>query len=178
MLPSSTGQYRMQQLVIHGRMAGDKGRPMTKRLAVMAAAIAVVALALSVVVPAAADDEGRHRIRVVAVLAEQQELNLGPQGFSLGDQFILSENLWRHGKKVGRSGVECTVTSVKNEEVQCTGTVRLGNGQITARGLLGQARSFTIPVSGGSGAYFGAEGVLHIRQVSERKEIYTFVLEN
>jgi hypothetical protein len=79
---------------------------MGKRLAVIVAAAAMGALAVSMVVgPAGAQDDERRTIRVTAVTIEENILDAGEQGFSLGDQFIFSANLWRHGERVGRAGV-------------------------------------------------------------------------
>ncbi len=151
---------------------------MAKGLAVVGAVAAVVALALSTVVQAAADDDQHRTVRVRSVNVEEKFLDLNGRGPSLGDDFVFSSNLWRNGQRVGRAGVSCTVTSLRHQEFQCLGTVRLGNGQITIQGLLAdEPELFAFPVTGGSGAYTGADGVLHVRQVSERTEILTFDLE-
>jgi hypothetical protein len=65
-------------------------------------------------------------------------------------------------------------------ESQCVATARLGNGQITVQGLLaGEPETFVLPITGGSGAYLGAEGTVHVRtQVTPTKSIFTFRLED
>jgi hypothetical protein len=149
---------------------------MAKRLAVVGAVVGVVALAISMVLPAAAENGGRT-IRVVSVLTEEELLDLGSEGFSLGDEFIFSSDLWKQDRRVGRSGVVCTVTSVEHEESQCVATASFGNGQITAQGIPTGPERFVLPITGGSGAFSGAEGQVHVRQVSETREILTFHLE-
>jgi hypothetical protein len=64
-------------------------------------------------------------------------------------------------------------------KIQCPATARFGNGQITVQGLLpvDEPETFVIPVTGGSGADLGAEGAVHVRQVSEGRQILTFRLE-
>ena len=154
---------------------------MGKRSAAIGAAAAVLALAVSMLVgPAGAQEDGGRTIRVAAVTIEERFLNLGPQGFSLGDKFIFSANLRRHGERVGRLGVECTITMTRHGgESQCVATARFGNGQITAQGLLaGEPETFVFPITGGSGAYLGAEGAVRVRQVTDTREILTFRLED
>ena len=76
----------------------------------------------------------------------------------------------RHGHRVGHTGVVCTITSVDHEESQCVGTAWFRGGQITIQGLLwGEPETFVFPVTGGSGAFEGAEGVLHVRELSDTK---------
>jgi hypothetical protein len=145
----------------------------------MGVAMAVLAIALSMVVPAGAQDDEGRTIRVASVTAQERFLDLGPEGFTLGDELVFSANLWRQGERVGRLGVECTVTSTRTEDLQCLATARFGNGQITVQGLLrGAPESFVLAVTGGTGAYFGAAGSVHVLQVSENREILTFHLED
>jgi len=66
-------------------------------------------------------------IRLLAVIAEGQEqfLDLGPQGDSVGDQFVFSDNLFRNGKEVGISGVHCTTVRLEPDvsaTQQCVAT--------------------------------------------------------
>jgi hypothetical protein len=155
---------------------------MGKRLAILGAAAAMVALAVSMVVgPAGAQDDQRRTIRVVAVTTQERFVDLAPQReFSLGDKGISSANLWRHGNRVGRAGIDCTVTSTRGSgEFHCVATARFGNGQVTVQGLIrGEPETFVLPVTGGSGAYLGAEGIVHVRDVSPRRQILTFHLED
>ncbi len=154
---------------------------MAKRLAVLGAVLAVMALAISMMLPAGAqdNDDERRTIRVASVTTEQEFVDVGARDFSLGDEFVFSSNLFRQGERVGRTGVVCTVTSVRREEAECVATARFGNGQITAQGLVrGDPERLVLPITGGSGAYLGAEGAAHSRQVTERREIITFRLED
>jgi Allene oxide cyclase barrel like domain len=160
-------------------MAKNKGRPMVKRFGVIVVALVALALAVSMVLPAGAQDDESRTIRVASVTAQERFLDLGQQGFSLGDEFVFSANLMRQGERVGRLGVECTVTSTRTEDVQCVATARFGNGQITVQGLLrGEPESFLLAVTGGTGAYLGTEGSVHVQQVSDTREILTFHLED
>ena len=53
------------------------------------------------------------------------------------------------------------------------------NGQITAQALINFSQDPpAIPITGGSGKYEGAEGELHVRPISQTKEVLTFHLED
>jgi hypothetical protein len=160
-------------------MAKGQGGGMGKRLAVLGVAVALVAMAVGVVSPAlgaAGDDDKQRTIRVVSIITEQDFLDLGAEGPSLGDQFVFTSKELKDGEEVGHTGVACTLTSVEREEFQCVATTWFRGGQITIQGLIDGATTFTVPITGGSGKYQGAEGEVHVRQVSDTKEIVTYRL--
>jgi hypothetical protein len=111
---------------------------------------------------------------VFATTTEEAFIDVGKKGFSLGDSFVFSAKLTRQGKKVGHAGVVCTFTSVRREESQCAGTVKLPGGQISVQGLVPGERVFTIPITGGTGAFEAAGGELVVRQLSPTRERLTF----
>jgi allene oxide cyclase-like protein len=154
---------------------------MGRRLGVLGAAIAVVALAVGVVSPAlgsSGDDDGQRTIRVVSVLDEEAFVDLGDQGESVGDQFVFSSRFLKGGEQVGHDAVVCTIVSLERQEAQCIATAWFDDGQITAQALVSFAEDPpVVSITGGSGKYKGAEGGLHIRPVSETKEILIFRLE-
>jgi hypothetical protein len=124
------------------------------------------------------DDEGRT-IRVVSITTEESFVDVGDEDFSLGDQFVFSANLLQGGTQVGRGGVVCTLVSVDQERSQCVATADLRGGQIAVQGLLtGEPDKFVFPITGGSGKYEGADGEIHVSQVSATKEILTFHLSD
>lgn len=155
---------------------------MGKRLGALGAVIALGAFALGVVSPAlgsSGDDDKERTIRLVSITTEEAFVDVGDEDFSLGDQFVFSTNLHKGGSKVGRLGVVCTFVGVEREEAQCVATAHLPGGQIAVQGLLaGGPTKFVFPITGGSGKYEGAEGEIHVRQVSETKEILTLHLED
>jgi len=183
-LPSGAVEYRM------GPGAGPEvgrrgeGRPtLAKRLAVLMCAVALAAVAFGGLSPALGsngdDDESHHVIRVVSITTEEEFVDVGAEGFSLGDQFVFSSKELKGGEEVGHSGVACTFTSLERGEIQCVGTTWFEDGQITLQGLIaGEPQNFVVPITGGSGKYEGAEGELHVRSVSDTKEILTFHLED
>jgi hypothetical protein len=158
-------------------MAGEEGT-MGKRLGMSAAVIAVIALVVGAVSPAfgssphgSASRSSGRTIRVTAVFTEfDPNIDVGAPGFSLGDEVVFSGNLLRHGQQVGRIGVVCTFVSTANAdrvEAQCPTTSILPDGQITTQGtIVNRSLNFTLPITGGSGRYQGAEGQVVSRDAS------------
>jgi allene oxide cyclase-like protein len=130
---------------------------------------------------AAAKGKDEQTLRVVGTTTQSQFLDLGTPGPSLGDEFVFSETLSRHGHDVGTAGGVCTATEVTPPydviTMHCVATLDLARGQITLQGLVefqteGVMEPFTVAITGGTGAFFGAGGEARIRPVSETREIY------
>jgi hypothetical protein len=143
---------------------------MGKRLGVLGG-IAVVAVVLGAVSPAVGSSAGNQTIRVTAVFSEfDPNIDLGAPGFSLGDEVVFSGNLVQSGEQVGRIGVVCTFVSTANAahvEAQCPATATLPQGQITTQGVIvNRSLNFTLPITGGSGAYDKVRGQVVSRDVS------------
>jgi hypothetical protein len=153
-----------------------------RRLGLVSAGIALVALAIGVVSPAlgsSGDDDRERAFRVTAITTKDDFLDLGDEGFSLGDQAVFAEKLLKGEKQVGHSGGACTITSLEREEVHCVVTAWFRGGQITVQGLIaGEPETFVLPITGGSSQYEGAEGEVHVRVVSNTKNSITFHLED
>lgn len=106
---------------------------------------------------------------MVSIIEEEELLDPGAEGPTLGDEFVFSAKLLRGGEQVGHNGVVCTVTSVEREELECLATAWFENGQITAQGLVSGEETFSVPITGGSGKYNGGDGEVNVRSVSRRK---------
>jgi hypothetical protein len=158
---------------------------MGKRLGVVGAAVALVALAVGLVGPAwgssGANDE-RRTFRLEAVSTEQNFLDLGAAGSSLGDQIVFTTQLLKGDTEVGHQGGVCTVTSVQRNEAQCVATYSLRGGQITGQVLIivGDPAPYAVAITGGSGKYKGVEGEVRVRPASETQPrgILTFHLQD
>jgi hypothetical protein len=153
------------------------------KFGIYAAAVAIVALGVLAFgsAVAAAHGKGHDTLRLVATSNQQEFLDLGTPGPSLGDEFIFSEVLSRHGRDVGTSGGVCTITEVVPPytvvTLHCVATLSLRKGQITLQGLVEMQGEddpgpFTVAITGGTGAFRGAGGEAVIRDVSETMSIY------
>jgi hypothetical protein len=98
-----------------------------------------VALAVGLAGPAwgsSGHDGKQATFRVDAVTSEQNFLDLGAPGNSLGDQIVFTGQLLQGDTEVGHQAGVCTVTSVQRNEAQCNATYSLRGGQITGQALI------------------------------------------
>ena len=158
---------------------------MLKKVSMIGGVAAIAVFVVATLMPSAgASDDGTTFIRVNSFTTEETFIDVGPPNESLGDQIVFATNLMRFGKRVGNLGVVCTITSVRTETVQCVGTANFvrwfhGGGQIAVQGLLsGEPTDFTLPITGGSGAFVEADGQVHVHQVNDGLEVLTFELRS
>ena len=153
-----------------------------------AAVAAVVTLGMLVLATGtgAADGrgKGKHKedtLRLVATQLQEEFLDLGTPGPSLGDELVFSEVLRKDRREVGTSGVVCVVTETVPPYTvatfHCVATLSLRRGQITLQGLIevqgeDDPGPFTVAITGGTGAYRGASGEAVVRDVSDTVTIY------
>jgi hypothetical protein len=129
------------------------------------------------------DDDHVQVIRVHAVTVQEAGVDLGETGDSLGDEFIFSDDLFKHGKKVGIDGGVCTLVRLEpmvSATLQCIATAELPKGQITAQALLTfmgeneQPQSNVWAITGGTGKYKEAGGELKVVDISETESVLIF----
>jgi hypothetical protein len=111
-----------------------------------------------------------HSVTVTGKTTQLNLLDLGDQGFTLGDQIAFSDDLSAapNAKDAGFDGGSCTLVRVTDAEaqtgtVQCLITYSLEGGQITTAGLLtltngGFLGTQTAAITGGTGLYRNARG--------------------
>ena len=129
-----------------------------------------------------ADDDRVEVIRVTAVTVQETFLDLGDPGDSLGDQVVDTHDLFRAGEKVGSDGAQCTVVRLEPEvsiTFQCVGTASLPRGQITFQGLVTfsaetEGEPVRLAITGGTGRFREAGGVLIVRFTSDTEAILTY----
>ena len=100
----------------------------------------------------------------------------------VGSTFAASGDLYRLGDRrnsVGRFGYSCVVTSVEEEEANCTATVDINqrrddDGQITVQGLADGRRRQTFAITGGTDDFENAGGELRTFDVTNRITLLTF----
>ena len=147
------------------------------------AIVAIVAVGILVFGSTTAEGHGKGKrtLRLVATENQSNFLDLGTPGPSLGDELIFSETLSRRGRDVGESGVVCVITATTPPydviTFHCVATLSLRRGQITLQGLIevqgeDDPGPFTVAITGGTGAFFGAGGEARIRDVSDTETVY------
>jgi hypothetical protein len=124
-------------------------------------------------------------IDIHAATAQENFMDASPAGFSLGDVAVIHDHLTNAGgKPAGHDGVVCTVTLVTSHgaQFQCLVTAHLKGGDLTAQGLFTEPfrqphhPTVLFAVTGGTGAYAGADGFVRVHEVSEEETDYTFHL--
>jgi type 1 fimbria pilin len=139
--------------------------------------ITFAALAL-VATTASAHDRGKTVVLTGKVVAPPAQIDLGTPGPSVGDQTIISMDLFKGDKRVGESHVVCT--SVRAGIVQCENVSTVNGSSIVATGVVTDAQEETTPftqaITGGTGAYIGAEGQLTVSEAGPQPATLTFEL--
>ncbi|MFD3440472.1 hypothetical protein ACFWU3_23535 [Streptomyces sp. NPDC058685] len=103
----------------------------------------------------------------------------GTPGTGVGDQIIITANLFRNGVSYGTEGAVCT--RVAAQTTLCTGTFSLPRGQVSWQHLqtipVGAPPSdFDLAITGGTGAYATARGHGHVARVSQAGGALTLYL--
>jgi len=99
-----------------------------------------------------------------------KQIDVPPAGLSLGDQSVGAVSLRHDGQLFGRAMSDCTINDATFEGQQCTLDLVLRTGVITTKTAgLDRLLPHQTPspddvfaVTGGTGAYAGANGVLTI----------------
>ena len=81
---------------------------------------------------------------------------------------------------MGEQAGFCKITALTSEgfDVECVQTVSLPGGQITAQGLTTNAPVKRIAVTGGTGSFIGAEGVVTLEEFGNGRGSLTIRIED
>jgi len=154
--------------------------PRRWRAFIFLAALLVTTLSFASFASAHTDDVKVLHLRGVQV--ESQLVDVAPKGPepSLGDSFVLSENLLRDGHKIGISGVVCTFVRLQHppSAVECVITARLGSDQLTVQGLSFDQPRNVFAITGGTGRWRNAGGQVVVRDVSETESDITLFISD
>jgi len=148
---------------------------MRRTLGVAAAAAALVAANLAVVSAAHAEDPLRETLRLELRTVDSEEIDLGDDGVSLGDQFVFTDRVSEDRDRIGSAHGVCTIVEENGDEIttQCLVTLDLDDGQIAIHGVAtfeeDERARFTLAVTGGTDDYRGASGEAHVRERSENR---------
>jgi len=82
------------------------------------------------------------------------------------------------GKAFGYGILSCVFVSTKNTVRECVGTYSLPRGKLTVAGSFLYPSLYELAITGGTGAYNGAAGILDVREFVAHKGAYwlTFTL--
>jgi hypothetical protein len=155
---------------------------MFHRLLTTAGVAAVVAFVVGGGAYAVASSEGSDGpVRTITVIEKSGDsayIDLGQQGFSIGDEFTINSTFWNTARtqRLGSNHGMCVV--VTTHQVQCSGTARLMGGTLAYAGLASDsARVTVIPITGGSGALESAEGQVTVHNLDANGNVSRDVIE-
>lgn len=139
---------------------------MRKAMAIGAAAATSV-LAAGAITVASASPSPSHRsnastLQVFGLTQQKTVVDVNAEGVSPGDEFVLTQTLYRDGKQVGNDSIVNTYTDSKGAS-QCVFTMNLPAGQVTGQVLIAAGqKSFTAAITGGSRSYKTARGQVRV----------------
>jgi hypothetical protein len=116
----------------------------------------------------------RH-ITVVERAVTDTVVDLGPAGDSRGDQLTFANPVYNraNSKRVGRNQGSC-VRTVVGRAWQCSWTTLLARGSLVVEGPFYDTRDSVLAITGGTGVYSRARGVMHLHARNARGTAYTF----
>ncbi|WP_028067252.1 allene oxide cyclase barrel-like domain-containing protein [Solirubrobacter soli] len=139
--------------------------------------IPIVALALTAA-GASAHENGKAFEVTGKVIAPPTMIDLGTPGPGVGDQQIISMDVFKGAQKIGSSHVVCV--RVRADVAQCDNVTHLPAGDIVATGLVTDAQEETSPfiqaITGGTGAYRNAHGQLTVSEAGPQPATLRFEL--
>jgi hypothetical protein len=149
------------------------------RLILIAAALVAAALIAS---PTQASSHKDKALTLTGKTLANEQIDVGEPGPSLGDMNVITEDVYRDGKRVGTSDISCTVVRIQMPKfaAQCFNTTTLPGGQITAQGIVTSDQIEQVPfqqaVTGGTGAYQGVTGQLTVDEAGDGPATLSFEL--
>lgn len=148
-----------------------------------------VALACALVVTAADGQTGStlELAGSAPVPREVKQVDLGPRGLSNGDYFVAAITLRSADRIAGRAHVICTIVDRRYQGQDCDFVLLFRDGTVTASGggldrlLPAQSpppddAADEYAITGGTGAYQGASGVLSMRSHNDDSSTITLSL--
>jgi hypothetical protein len=102
-------------------------------------------------------------------------VDLGPTGDSRGDQLAFANPVYNstNTKKVGRDQGSCVRTAV-GKAWQCSFTTWLPKGSLVVEGPFYDNRDSVLAITGGTGGYSQARGVMRLHARNAKGTAFTF----
>jgi hypothetical protein len=113
----------------------------------------------------------------VQFIGQDTMVDLSPSGPSQGDEIILHDLLFAHGKQVGHSAGVCVFTDLAGgPEATCTVTFAVPGGEITTQFLNSPPAVKAVAVTGGTGRYRNVRGQGELVESGHETATLTFDL--
>ncbi len=121
-------------------------------------------------------------IKLVARPVRREVYKNGEEEVNLGDRSVFTHELSHDGEVVGFDGGSCTVVRLEDghSHIVCNVSMNLPDGTIAFQTFVEEVfppPPFFAAVTGGTGAYRGARGEMHIDPASPETHFYTLYLD-
>ena len=140
--------------------------------AMVAVAAAAVVAGAAGWASGAADISAPQTMRFTAVFKQSHTVDVDPAGPSLGDYQVGSGVIRHAGKSVGSFAISCLVDAVGGGghfTGNCTGWGKLAAGYLTFAGQTDGTDHHVDAVTGGTGSYRNARGLIRLTDLSPTK---------
>lgn len=140
-----------------------------------AGAVAAVVAGTVLMVAAAQGERAAPRITVVERAVSDSLVDSPPEGDSAGDMLTFANPVYdrSNSRKVGRDQGSC-IRTVVGETWQCSFTTWLPKGSLVVEGPFHDTRASTLAITGGTGVYSRARGVMHLRAYDDEGTAFRF----
>ena len=134
-----------------------------RKLGILVATGLIVAVAAGGMLTAGAEN-GVKVVRVVERATTDELIDVGEQGFSVGDLLTFANPLYdeRNEKRVGHDQGSCIVVDVQPVKFQCSWTAWFEGGSVVVEGPFFEDRETTLAITGGTGSYSTADGTMRL----------------
>lgn len=123
-------------------------------------------------------------IKLVAQPVRREVFKNGDDEVNLGDRAVFTHAVERDGESVGFDGGACTVVRLEEDGsyyILCNVSMMLPEGTLSFQTFIQEVfppPPFYASITGGTGAYKGASGEMHIDPASPETHYYTLYLED
>lgn len=151
-------------------------KPGTIIAAALVAGAAVILAGTTIGSSDAAGSRGARTLTVVEHALTDTALDFGAQGDSRGDQIAFQNPVYNAAdeQRVGHDLGYCVRTR-PGASFECTWTLVLKRGSIVVQGPFRDAGDSTLAITGGTGAFNGAEGSMRLHALNAAGSKYRFV---
>lgn len=127
----------------------------------------------------AANTRVARHITVVERAVSDTFIDLEPTGDSRGDILAFANPVYdsSNSRKVGRDQGSC-VRTVVGKAFQCSWTTWLAKGSLVVEGPFYDAKDSVLAITGGTGAYSRARGVMHLHARTGTLFAFRFNIQN
>ena len=120
-------------------------------------------------------NQAARQITVVERAVTDAVVDIGPTGDSRGDQLAFANPVYNRTNlnKVGRDQGSC-VRTVVGKAWQCSFTTWLARGSLVVEGPFYDTRDSVLAITGGTGTYSRARGVMHLHARNAAGTLFAF----